>query len=82
MRICVNCHKKITTKEHYFEVIERKNKKVLSVKYAHKTCQDDYDKKIKESQITPEMKENLNSALEKANDLLTKLGGEEIVYIK
>jgi hypothetical protein len=82
MRTCVNCNKKIGIKEHYFEVIERDNHKILNVKYAHKNCQDKYDKMLMDRQVSPEMAQNLGSALKKANDLLNKMGGEEVVYIE
>lgn len=80
-RICVNCFKHIGQREHYFEVIEWKDKKCIGIKYAHKTCQDEYSKNLKESMITPEMRENLSSALKKANNLLTEMGGVEVIRI-
>ena len=59
MKKCVNCKKKIKEKEHHFEVIEKNKGFIVNVSYAHKNCQEEYNKMLMERQITPEMKESL-----------------------
>lgn len=81
VKICMSCNRKIFVKEHYFEVIEYKDNKEIGRKFVHKNCQDTYDKMLMDRQITPEMSKTLLSGLRKANDLLTKMGGEEIIQI-
>lgn len=63
MRICVRCNKFIGIRENYFEVIEWDKKKVISKKYVHKNCQNEYDKFIKENIISPEAKQKMAKAL-------------------
>jgi hypothetical protein len=78
---CLKCNKIIRAREHYFRVTEFDKNKIIGEKFGHKICQDDYDKMLMERQISPEMKQNLNSALKKANYLLTEMGGQEVIQI-
>lgn len=66
-RICQNCKKEIQEKEHYFEVIERSDKEIISIKYVHKKCQDNYDEKLKNalSPIPPQLIKGMKEMLER-----------------
>ena len=41
---CLNCKKSVKVSEHHFIVKEYKNKKVVSTKCVHKSCQEDWEK--------------------------------------
>lgn len=69
---CVKCHKVINKDEHYFEVIEYQNNKVLSNKYCHKICQDVYDEAIKFSLGTTKMLSDIGEEFTKMNKGLEK----------
>lgn len=78
-KICENCKRKIQPKEHYYEVIEYFNKEVLSKKWVHKNCQDNYNEKLKNSLQT-----NLTARqfIRNANQFMKDIGAKEVVTIQ
>lgn len=80
MRICMSCNKFIGIKEHYFEVIENKDKKVIGRKFVHKNCQDTYDKNLKDNLLTPEKKQQMAKmvilGLKKVKELQSRIREE------
>jgi len=77
-RICKNCEKEIGEREHYYEVIERENKEVLSRKFVHKKCHERYEEGMKNQLNLSKLAVNLAG---KANKLLNKYGEEEVVNL-
>lgn len=70
---CDTCKKTIRKNDNYFQVIEFKNKGIISNKYVHKNCQDEYDKYIRENVITPEQKEKMAEAIVKGLSMVKRI---------
>lgn len=77
-KICENCKRPIKDKDHYFEVNEHKDKKVVGTKYVHKSCQDDYDNKLKQSLQT---NKKASEFIDNANQFLEQMGMKKVVTI-
>jgi hypothetical protein len=63
MNKCERCKKSIKRNDWYFIVREVNRQKVISNKYVHKNCQNEYDTYIKENMLTPEQKQKMAKAI-------------------
>lgn len=78
-KICVNCQKNIDEKkERYFEVIEYLEGKAIEKKYVHKTCQDKVKQQMNSNQ---ELQAGAKNFLQRANQFMNKMSGEEEVVV-
>ena len=72
-KFCENCRNRIEKKQHYFEVLEWKEKKIIGKKYVHRECQTNYDNRMKQALSS---NQHAHQLLGRLGNLMDNLGIE------
>ena len=69
MKKCFRCHKVIVDNSNYYSFTEFKNSEIVNVNYAHKSCWDNFLKKIGDTTEAMNILKGLKQTLTKMGAL-------------